>query len=62
MGETRSRALAARQAAGEDRLPQVMDTLGWRMRVRWHEGAAATPHGRLVHFAEFLAATGVFER
>jgi hypothetical protein len=30
--------------------------------VRWDEGAAATPHGRLVFFAGFLAATGVFER
>jgi hypothetical protein len=30
--------------------------------VRWDEGGAATPHGQLVFFAEFLAATGVFER
>ncbi len=41
---------------------QVVDTLGGRMHVRWAEGAAATPHGQLVFFAEFLAATGVFER
>jgi hypothetical protein len=26
------------------------------MHVRWDEGAAATPHGQLVFFAEFLAA------
>jgi hypothetical protein len=32
------------------------------MHVRWDEHAAATPHGQLVFFAEFLAATGVFER
>jgi len=32
------------------------------MYVRWDEGAAATPHGQLVFFAEFLAASGVFER
>jgi hypothetical protein len=32
------------------------------MHVRWDEEAAATPHGQLVFFAEFLAATGVFER
>jgi hypothetical protein len=32
------------------------------MHVRWDEGAAATPNGQLVFFAEFLAATGVFER
>ena len=25
------------------------------MHVRWHRGAAATPHGQLVLFAEFLA-------
>jgi hypothetical protein len=39
----------------------VVDTLGDRMHVRWGEGAAATPHGQLVFFAEFLAATGVFD-
>ena len=32
------------------------------MHVRWDEGAAATPHGQLVFFAEFLATAGVFER
>ena len=32
------------------------------MHVRWDEAAAATPHGQLVFFAEFLATTGVFER
>ena len=32
------------------------------MHVRWDKSAAATPHGQLVFFAEFLAATGVFER
>ena len=32
------------------------------MHVRWDEGAAATPHGQLVFFAQFLAATGVFDR
>lgn len=42
--------------------PQVVDTLGGRMHVRWEEGAAATPHGQLVFFSEFLAATGVFDR
>jgi hypothetical protein len=30
--------------------------------VRWDAGAAATPHGQLLFFAEFLAATGVFDR
>lgn len=32
------------------------------MHVRWDEAAAATPHGQLVFFAEFLATTGVFAR
>jgi len=41
--------------------PLVVDTLGGRMQVRWDRGAAATAHGQLVFFAEFLAATGVFE-
>ena len=40
----------------------MVDTLGGRIHVRWDQGAAATPHGQLVFFAEFLAATGVFER
>jgi len=62
MGESKRKrevALAAEVAAGG---PQVVDTLGGRMHVRWDEQAAATPHGQLVFFAEFLAATGVFER
>lgn len=42
--------------------PVVVDTLGGRMHVRWDKGAAATAHGQLVFFAEFLATTGVFER
>ncbi len=62
-GEARHKALAARrelaQAPAE---PQVVDTLGGRMHVRWDEAAAATPHGQLVFFAEFLATTGVFDR
>ena len=43
-------------------MPQVVDTLGGRMHVRWDPEAAATPYGQLVFLAEFLAATGVFER
>ena len=62
MGEARRKALAARRGGVDDGPAQVVDTLGGRMHVRWDEGAAATPHGQLVFFAEFLAATGVFER
>jgi len=40
----------------------AVDTLGWRMHVRWDEGAQATPNGQLVFFAEFLATAGIFER
>ena len=63
MGEARRKALAVRRGSGDEPAEaQVVDTLGGRMHVRWDEGAAATPHGQLVFFAEFLAATGVFER
>jgi len=63
MGEARRKALAARRGVGsEPAEPLVVNTLGGRMHVRRDEGAAATPHGQLVFFAEFLAATGVFER
>lgn len=63
MGEHKrrqNRVLADRKE-GTDQ-SRVVDTLGGRMHVRWNEGAAATPHGQLAFFAEFLAATGVFER
>ena len=53
-------ALARVEGGGEQ--PQVVDTLGGRMHVCWDEGAAATPHGQPMFFAEFVAATGVFER
>jgi hypothetical protein len=39
-----------------------VDTPGGRKHVRWDEGAAAAPHGQIVFFEEFLAATGAFER
>jgi len=63
MGESKRRRMGtlARVNEGGDQ-PQAVDALGGRMYVRWDEGAAATPHGQLVYFAEFLAATGVFER
>jgi hypothetical protein len=63
MGESKhkQKLVLVNAAQGSD-LAQVVDTLGGRMHVRWDEGAAATPHGQLVFFAEFLATTGVFER
>ena len=63
MGEAKRKALAGRRETGEQgQEPQVVDTLGGRMHVRWDQKGAATPHGQLVFFAEFLDATGVFER
>jgi len=63
MGEAKRRRQGALiQGGGQADPPEVVDTLGRRMHVRWDQGAAATPHGQLVYFAEFLAATGVFER
>lgn len=63
MGESRRKRQGALiQGGGGSEQPQVVDTLGGRMHVCWDQGAAATPHGQLVFFAEFLGATGVFER
>lgn len=62
MGESKRKRAVVLGAQGESSIAQVVDTLGGRMHVRWDEQAAATPNGQLVFFAEFLAATGVFER
>jgi len=63
LGESKrkQKVVLSTSAEGGD-APQVVDTLGGCMHVRWDRGAAATPHGQLVFFAEFLATTGVFER
>ncbi|MBY4599053.1 transposase [bacterium BD-1] len=55
-------AAAADAAISQPAPPSVVDTLGGRMHVRWDEGAAATPHGQLVYFTDFLATTGLFDR
>ena len=63
IGESKRRRMGAPVKGEQDAAgPQIVDTLGGRMHVRWDEGAAATPHGQLVFFAQFLAATGVFDR
>jgi hypothetical protein len=63
MGESKRKRAAGLIRAGEkDDTAQAIDTLCGRMHVRWDAQAAATPHGQLVFFAEFLAATGVFDR
>jgi hypothetical protein len=43
-------------------MAQAIDTLGGCIHVRWDTLGAATPHGQLVFFAEFLAATAAFDR
>ena len=63
MGEHKRRPKGALARLNPDaQAAQMVDTLGGRMHVRWDAGAAATPHGQLVFFAEFLATTGVFDR
>ena len=63
MGECKRKRAAGLIRAGEkDDTALAIDKLGGRMHVRWDAQAAATPHGQLVFFAEFLAATGVFDR
>ena len=63
MGEhkRRQKRALAKPSDGVDQ-SRVVDTLGGRMHVRWDKASAATPHGQLAFFAEFLATTGVFER
>ena len=59
MGEAKRKALAARHGAGQEPSePQVVDTLGGRMHVRWDEGAAATPHGRADILKRLIANIG----
>jgi hypothetical protein len=63
MGEAkRKKEQALMGVQGPSDEAHIVDTLGGRMHVRWDEGASATGHGQLVYFAQFLAATGVFER
>jgi hypothetical protein len=63
MGEAkRKRQGPLVQGDGQAEAPQVVDTLGGRMQVRWDNGAAATPHGQPVFFAQFVATTGVLDR
>ena len=46
MGESkRKQRVALSESAEGGDAPQVVDTLGGRMHVRWDRDAAATPHG-----------------
>ncbi|NJR44084.1 hypothetical protein HC761_01090 [bacterium] len=59
MGEAKRRQELARLGDVE---PMVLDTLGGRIHVRWDETARATPNAQLAFFAEFLKATGLYDR
>ena len=58
MGEAKRRQVQAQSQALE---AMVVDTPGGRIHVQWDHGATATPNAQLTFFAEFLAATGVYE-
>ena len=58
MGEAKRRQVQAQSQALQ---AMVVDTPGGRIHVQWDHGASATPNAQLTFFAEFLAATGVYE-
>jgi Transposase DDE domain group 1 len=58
MGEAKRRQVQAHSQALE---AMVVDTPGGRIHVQWDHGSSATPNAQLTFFAEFLAATGVYE-
>ena len=58
MGEAKRRQLGIQTQALE---AMVVDTPGGRIHVQWDCTASATPNAQLTFFAEFLAATGVYE-
>jgi len=59
MGEAARRRRAQGVVVRE---PVVLDTAGGRISVGWDEDEAVTPWGQLGFFAEYLHATGLFER
>jgi hypothetical protein len=60
MGESDEPKKTALARVSEDAM--VNDTVGGRVHVHRDETTQATPHGRVVFFAEFLATADVFER
>jgi len=58
MGEAKRRQVQAQSQALE---AMAVDTPGGRIHVQWDCTANATPNAQLTFFAEFLAATGVYE-
>jgi hypothetical protein len=59
MGETNRQALAAQT---HDLEPIAVDTPGGRIHVQWDHTASASPKAQLAFFAQFLNATGLYER
>ena len=58
MGEAKRRQVALQKQAQE---AMTVDTPGGRIHVQWDHAASATPNAQLTFFAEFLAATGVYD-
>ena len=58
MGEAKRRQKALQRQAQE---AMTVDTPGGRIHVQWDHTARATPNAQLTFFAEFLAATGVYD-
>ena len=58
MGEAKRRQVALQKQARE---AMTVDTPGGRIHVQWDHAASATPNAQLTFFAEFLAATGVYD-
>ena len=58
MGEAKRRRLALQAKALE---AMVVDTPGGRIQVQWDMEASASPNAQLTFFAEYLAATGIYD-
>lgn len=67
MGKTKKRvlkpvSLAVQQALAAPAAPMNLTTAGGQIEVKWDHKSNATAMGQLAFFAEFLEATGLFER
>jgi hypothetical protein len=59
MGEANGQTVVAQT---HDLQPIAVDTPGGRIHVQWDHNASASPNAQLAFFAEFLTATGLYER
>ena len=67
MGKAKKRkfkavVIAAKQALSTPNAPMNVATAGGRIQVKWDHRSNATAMGQLAFFAEFLEATGLFDR